>query len=81
MKENLKKVIDWLASCLEEDNGKLSMKRVLCLPAFMIVGYIIVHCLRNGIDISTYDKPIELLLGFISVLLGLTYIPTRNDKP
>jgi|GEM_PF-4830107 hypothetical protein len=74
----IKKLAQWILSIFEEDNGKASMKRILCVPAFAIVAYIVIHCLRNGISIKEYTYPISLLLGFIATLLGMTYIPSRN---
>lgn len=71
----------WIKSFFEEDHGKGSIKRVISVILIALFCYGVVHVIRNGINeaTTTFCEVVGgLIFGFVAVLLGLTYIPTRS---
>lgn len=79
---DLRKLIIWVLTFFEEDNGKASMKRLIAVALAANVSYAIVHCVRNNLP-SIWGESITFLItifGMIASLLAFTYIPTRKEK-
>ena len=81
---DLRKFAIWFLTFFEEDNGKASEKRLIVAFITIVLIKIIFYC-TTAIDagkMSVIDSCYIMgtIFGFICVLLGLNYIPTRGDK-
>jgi len=81
---DLRAFIVWFLTFFEEDNGKASTKRVVVWALSGVLVYALVHMVKS-VPIADWTNSLGLIgviWGFITTLLGLTYITTRNDgKP
>lgn len=78
---DLRKILVWLLTFFEEDNGKASMKRLICVVLAATCAHAIVHTIRN-FQIAEWSNGIYFLItifGMIASLLSLTYIPSRKE--
>lgn len=77
-----KTFLKWLKTMLEEDSGKLSIKRVMVLIlSFLTIGVVCYTLTHASIIMMGYlTGYLELVLPFKAVLLGLTYIPSFTGK-
>lgn len=80
----IKSFFKWIGSTVEEDSGKVSVKRIAFLVLIALACYIAIHYTKRDVT-GVYDWMQVLpafcaILGAAFTLVGLTYVPTRFTK-
>ena len=70
---DFRKFLKWCLGFFQEDNEKPSQKRII---AFMIAVILCFHSIKHPDN----SELLIQLFGFIAILLGMTYIPTRKKE-
>jgi len=74
----------WIGTALEEDSGKVSIKRVGFLILICLASFVVTHYTVKDVT-GTYDwmnclPTLVTLLSAAFTLVGLSYVPTRFGK-
>lgn len=80
----IKSFFQWIGTTVEEDSGKVSVKRIAFLMLIVLACFIAMHYTRMDVT-GKYDWMQVLpafcaILGAAFTLVGLTYVPTRFGK-
>ncbi len=82
--KTIKGFFQWIGTAVEEDSGKVSVKRIGFLALLATAIFITVHYTKRDVT-GTYDwmqclPAFCAILGAAFALVGLTYVPTRFTK-
>jgi hypothetical protein len=73
---DLRKLLKWGTGFFQEDDGKPSQKRIIAFALGIVL------CKHALTTLPTDSNELLItIFSFIAVLLGMTYIPTRNNTP
>lgn len=74
---NLIKLIRWVSTSFQKDNGKVCSKRITASVTTLLMAYVIVFDLSNSNSIAA----LGILSGLIAALLGIKdYFEMKNLK-
>jgi len=76
------KFFQWIKTCLEDHQGKISIKRVIALMLAITICYVIIHIARNN-DLSKFSWDstnlfLTVVFGQISLLITAVIIEKKH---